>query len=165
MWGRSYACPVAAALRIKARTVSGYVALWGYRFFIHHIYINCWLPVYRWSVMDKQVTSTPPIPGNGGVLVACILHCWPPVDWEPAINVDMVNKLLDFFPVNFNEYHGRNITMSFVQFGCCVLCSKCSLELLVRYVGSTWASLCMNLSLFLRGETPVASWPMFLAYV
>ena len=39
---------------------------------IHHIYINCWLPVYRWSVMDKQVTSTPPIPGNGGVLVTCI---------------------------------------------------------------------------------------------
>ena len=41
--------------------------------------------------MDKQVTSTPPIPGNGGVLVTCILHCCPPVDWEPAINVDMVN--------------------------------------------------------------------------
>ena len=39
---------------------------------IHHIYISCWLPVYRWSVMDKQVTSTPPIPGNGGVLVTCI---------------------------------------------------------------------------------------------
>ena len=36
------------------------------------LYINCWLPVYRWSVMDKQVTSTPPIPGNGGVLVTCI---------------------------------------------------------------------------------------------
>ena len=27
---------------------------------IHHIYINCWLPVFMWSVMDKQVTSTPP---------------------------------------------------------------------------------------------------------
>ena len=44
---------------------------------IHHIYINCWFPLYRWSVMEKQVTSTPPpppIPGNGGggVLVTCI---------------------------------------------------------------------------------------------
>ena len=40
----------------------------------HHIYINCWFPLYRWSVMEKQVTSTPPppIPGNGGVLVTCI---------------------------------------------------------------------------------------------
>ena len=27
---------------------------------IHHIYINCWFPLYRWSVMEKQVTSTPP---------------------------------------------------------------------------------------------------------
>ena len=36
--------------------------------FIHHIYINRWFPFYRWSVMEKQVTSTPPppIPGNGG---------------------------------------------------------------------------------------------------
>ena len=62
---------------------------------IHHIYINCWLPVYRWSVMDKQVTSTPPpppIPGNvGGGSGYLFLHYWPPVDWEPAINVDMVN--------------------------------------------------------------------------
>ena len=59
---------------------------------IHHIYINCWLPVYRWSVMDKQVTSTPPIPGNGGGGGSgyLYLHYWPPVDWEPAINVDMV---------------------------------------------------------------------------
>ena len=40
--------------------------------YIHHIYINCWFPLYRWSVMEKQVTSTPPIPGNGGVLVTCI---------------------------------------------------------------------------------------------
>ena len=40
----------------------------------HHIYINCWLPVYRWSVMDKQVTSTPQYleMGGGGVLVTCI---------------------------------------------------------------------------------------------
>ena len=43
-------------------------------FNIHHIYINCWLPVYRWSVMDKQVTSTPQYleMGGGGVLVICI---------------------------------------------------------------------------------------------
>ena len=47
---------------------------------IHHIYINCWFPLYRWSVMEKQVTSTPPPPppppylemGGGGVLVTCI---------------------------------------------------------------------------------------------
>ena len=62
---------------------------------IHHIYINCWLPVYRWSVMDKQVTSIPPIPGNGGGGGGggsgyLYLHYWSPVDWEPAINVDMV---------------------------------------------------------------------------
>ena len=42
--------------------------------------------------MDKQVTSTPspPIPGNGGGSGYLYLHYWPPVDWEPAINVDMV---------------------------------------------------------------------------
>ena len=41
--------------------------------------------------MDKQVTSNhpPPIPDSGYVN----LHYWPPVDWEPAINVDMVNTL------------------------------------------------------------------------
>ena len=35
---------------------------------IHHIYINCWFPVYRWSVMQIQVTRTPPppFPGIGG---------------------------------------------------------------------------------------------------
>ena len=59
---------------------------------IHHIYINCWFPLYRWSVMEKQVTSTPPPNtwkwGGSGYLY---LHYWPPVDREPAINVDMVN--------------------------------------------------------------------------
>ena len=53
---------------------------------IHHIYINCWLPLYRWSVMDKQVTSIPP-PNTwkwgGGGLVTCIHHiyinCWFPL--------------------------------------------------------------------------------------
>ena len=31
------------------------------------IFTYNWLPVYRWSVNDKQVTSTPhPIPGNWG---------------------------------------------------------------------------------------------------
>ena len=42
---------------------------------IHHIYINCWLPVYRLSAMDKKVTNTPPHTwkwGGGGVLVTCI---------------------------------------------------------------------------------------------
>ena len=42
--------------------------------------------------MDKQVTSTPPIPGNGGGFGYLYLHYWPPVDREPAINVDMVNN-------------------------------------------------------------------------
>ena len=45
--------------------------------------------------MEKQVTSTPPppIPGNGGGGGSgyLYLHYWPPVDREPAINVDMVN--------------------------------------------------------------------------
>ena len=59
---------------------------------IHHIYINCWLPVYRWPVMDKQVTSTPPpIPENGGGFWLPVFTLLTPVDWEPAINVDMVN--------------------------------------------------------------------------
>ena len=44
--------------------------------------------------MEKQVTSTPPIQvwkwGGSGYLY---LHYWPPVDREPAIDVDMVNKL------------------------------------------------------------------------
>ena len=67
-------------------------AILSFVLYIHHIYINCWLPVYRWSVMDKQVTSTPPPPylemgGGSGYLH---LHYWTPVDWEPAINVDMV---------------------------------------------------------------------------
>ena len=46
-----------------------------------------------WSVMDKQVTSNPSIPGNGGGSGYLYLHYWSPVDWEPAINVDMVNWL------------------------------------------------------------------------
>ena len=43
--------------------------------------------------MKKQVTSTPPPPpqylemGGSGYLY---LHYWPPVDWAPAIYVDMV---------------------------------------------------------------------------
>ena len=43
--------------------------------------------------MEKQVTSTPPpIPGNGGGGSGYLyLHYLPPVDREPAINVDMVN--------------------------------------------------------------------------
>ena len=47
--------------------------------------------------MDKQVASTPPppIPGNGGGGGSgyLYLHYWPHVDWEPAINVDMVNSI------------------------------------------------------------------------
>ena len=42
--------------------------------FIHHICIYCWFPLYRWSVMGKQVTSTPPIPGNGGGSGYLYLH-------------------------------------------------------------------------------------------
>ena len=38
--------------------------------------------------MDKQVTSTPQYLEMGGSGYLC-LHYWPPVDWEPAINVDM----------------------------------------------------------------------------
>ena len=60
---------------------------------IHHIYINCRLPVYRWSIMNKQVTITPPPPiterGGGGFWLP-VLTFLTPVDWEPAINVDMV---------------------------------------------------------------------------
>ena len=41
----------------------------GHRY-IHHIYINCWFPVYRWSVMPKEVASSPPntqvLEGGGG---------------------------------------------------------------------------------------------------
>ena len=48
--------------------------------------------------MDKQVTSTPPPNtwkwGGSGYLY---LHYWPPVDWEPAINVDMVNQIIKPF--------------------------------------------------------------------
>ena len=59
-------------------------------------------PVYRWSVMDKQVTSTPPpIPENGGGGGGCgylYLYNRPPADWEPSINVDMVNSLLNRGP-------------------------------------------------------------------
>ena len=44
--------------------------------------------------MDKQVTSTPQyLEMGGGVSGYLYLHYWPPVDWEPAINVDMVNYL------------------------------------------------------------------------
>ena len=51
--------------------------------------------------MEKQVTSTPtphpPTPGNGGGGGSgyLYLHYWPPVDREPAINVDKVNYGLD----------------------------------------------------------------------
>ena len=46
--------------------------------------------------MDKQVTNNPlqylEMGGGSGYLY---IHYWPPVDWEPAINVDMMNKLND----------------------------------------------------------------------
>ena len=42
--------------------------------------------------MDKQVTSTPQYLEMGGCGYL-YLHYLPPVDWEPAINVDMVNFL------------------------------------------------------------------------
>ena len=29
---------------------------------IDYIYINCWFTVYRWSVIEKQIISTPPPP-------------------------------------------------------------------------------------------------------
>ena len=44
-----------------------YIALW--KNSIDLFYINCWIPVYKWSVMDKQVTRTPLPPkilGDGG---------------------------------------------------------------------------------------------------
>ena len=50
--------------------------------------------------MDKQVTSTPPQyleMGGSGYLY---LHYWSPVDWEPAINVDMVNSCKVSFKCN-----------------------------------------------------------------
>ena len=63
-----------------------------------YLYINCWSPVYSWSVIEKQITSAPPppththtIPENvcvGGGSGYLYLHYWPPVDREPAINVD-----------------------------------------------------------------------------
>ena len=46
--------------------------------YIHHIYINCWFPLYRWSVMKKKTDNQYPPPtqyleiGGGGVLVTCI---------------------------------------------------------------------------------------------
>ena len=42
--------------------------------------------------MEKQVTSTPPIPGMGGSGYR-YLHNGLAVNREPAINVDMVNNL------------------------------------------------------------------------
>ena len=43
--------------------------------------------------MDKQVTSTPQyLEMGGGGSGYLYLHYWPPIDWEPAINVDMVNN-------------------------------------------------------------------------
>ena len=44
--------------------------------------------------MDKRVTSTPPNTWKWGGSGYLYLHYRPPVDWEPAINVDMVNRLL-----------------------------------------------------------------------
>ena len=41
----------------------------------------------------KWTSEMPKIPWNGGgVLVTCIYITWPPVDREPAINIDMVNN-------------------------------------------------------------------------
>ena len=64
---------------------------------IDHTYINCWFQVYRWSVLENS-TPPPPIPGNrGGVLATCIYITALPVEWQPAINVDMVNLLQKHF--------------------------------------------------------------------
>ena len=51
-------------------------------------------PVYRWSVMEKQVTST-------GYL---FFHNWPPVNRDPAINVDMVTNTIWATDWDFQQY-------------------------------------------------------------
>ena len=39
---------------------------------IDHIYINCWSPVYNWSVLEKQLTSTPPPPQTNTRICVCV---------------------------------------------------------------------------------------------
>ena len=64
--------------------------------------------------MEKQVTSTPQIPGNGGGGGSgyLYLHYWPPVDREPAINVDMVN-ISECFSLLFGKLRPCNF-LSFI---------------------------------------------------
>ena len=38
---------------------------------IDHIYINCWSPVYSWSVLEKQITRTPPPQPIPGYVCVC----------------------------------------------------------------------------------------------
>ena len=54
--------------------------------------------------MEKQVTSTPQYleMGGSGYLY---LHYWPPVDREPAMNVDMVNMRCHKRELNIMSCH------------------------------------------------------------
>ena len=59
--------------------VTEYAALRSHQY---HIYINCWFPVYRWSVNVNTGNQNPPFPGiagGGGVLITCLSitdHLW-----------------------------------------------------------------------------------------
>ena len=51
---------------------------------IDHIYINCWFAVYRWSVIEKQITSTPPPPHTNTWKCACVWRGW---FWLPVFTL------------------------------------------------------------------------------
>ena len=42
---------------------------------IDHIYINCWSPVYSWSVFEKTDNQDPPPPTNTRICV-CVGGVW-----------------------------------------------------------------------------------------
>ena len=50
---------------------------------IDHIYINCWFAVYRWSVIEKQKTSTPH-PHTNIWKCACVWRGW---FWLPVFTL------------------------------------------------------------------------------
>ena len=79
---------------------------------IHQIYINCWFPLYRWSVMDKTGNQYPPKTWKWGGSGYLYLHYWPPVDREPAINVDMVNTKIFRGPNVFQSLLMQSVVMN-----------------------------------------------------
>ena len=88
----------------------------GYRY-IHHIYINCWFPVYRWSVMQKEVASSRPntqvLEGGEWALVTVFTILRPNKKYVFRVTQPYINLLLKHRI--FFRFSGKNIILCILE--------------------------------------------------